>query len=84
MLRARRPSLDLSHEFAGRRLGRGDGVGGVCLPARRRARRRGSARSFRLSPMSVIPRIARTMAMPGGIAVHQMPADTSPIDSLRS
>src|SRR5690606_10086073 len=51
---------------------------------RRRARRRGSARSLRLSPMSVIPRIAMTMARPGGMDVHQMPAATSLIDLLRS
>ena len=58
---------------------------GVCDAFdRRRARRRGSARSLRLSPISVMPRIVSTIAMPGGIAVHQMPAATSEIDLLRS
>ena len=35
------------------------------LPARRRARRRGSARSLRLSPMRVMPSTISTIAMPG-------------------
>ena len=41
------------------------------------ARSRGSARSFRLSPTSVMPSTASTMARPGNSAVHQMPLVTS-------
>ena len=49
-----------------------------------RRRSRGSVRSLRLSPISVRPRTVSTMAMPGGIAVHQIPAVTSGTDLLRS
>ena len=52
--------------------------------ARRRVRSRGSLRSLRLSPTSVMPRTTRTMAMPCGMAVHQMPLVTSETARLRS
>src|SRR5690606_22099437 len=44
-----------------------------------RVRRRGSARSLRLSPTSVIPRTTSTIARPGKIDVHQIPLVTSAI-----
>ena len=57
---------------------------GVAFLARRRVRRRGSARSLRLSPMSVTPSTSSTIAHPGKIEVHQMPLVTSLIERFRS
>ena len=59
---------------------------GVCAAtsARRRVRRRGSARSLRLSPTSVMPSTESTIASPGNSEVHQMPLVTSDSDLLRS
>ncbi|GMA93583.1 hypothetical protein GCM10025881_04070 [Pseudolysinimonas kribbensis] len=59
-------------------------AGGAPATARRRARSRGSARSLRLSPMSVTPITTSTIARPGKIEVHQMPLVTSEIDLFRS
>src|SRR6185312_9516658 len=56
----------------------------VLAAARLRVRSRGSARSLRLSPTRVMPSTTSTIASPGKIEVHQIPAVTSEIDLLRS
>ena len=62
----------------------GSSSGGGTASPRRRVRSRGSARSLRLSPTRVRPRMTSTIAVPGKIDVHQIPLVTSARDLFRS